>query len=173
MFSPVVYENSLPDGIGVLSSASWGMVGSKPKRSLFAPKDLFYTQGFKPRTTITWKHGDAVNASTTSPQWPHHWEHVCAPCLRLHPHLPKGEVLPLRPRPGVHQRRLCCVHPGELRPSLLAACDFFLSALFCALLAIGIDIIAYYPLRQRSAPNLVFLLASFGVCLFSSRTSSR
>ena len=33
-------------------------------------------------------------------------------------------------------------------------------------MGIGIDRIAYHPLRQRNAPNLVFLLASFGVFIF-------
>ena len=35
-----------------------------------------------------------------------------------------------------------------------------------AILGIGIDRLVYYPLRQRNASNLVFLIASFGVFIF-------
>ena len=45
-------------------------------------------------------------------------------------------------------------------PFLLA---FFLSVGFSALLGIAIDRMAYYPLRKRNAPLLVYLLVSFGV----------
>ncbi len=43
---------------------------------------------------------------------------------------------------------------------------FFLSILLCAILGIFIDKIVYRPLRLKKAPNLVLLLASFGVFIF-------
>lgn len=44
--------------------------------------------------------------------------------------------------------------------------SFFLSIVLTALLGIGIDRLVYFPLRQRKTPNLVFLIASFGVFIF-------
>ena len=44
--------------------------------------------------------------------------------------------------------------------------SFFLSIALAAILGIGIDRLVYYPLRQRNASNLVFLIASFGVFIF-------
>jgi len=44
--------------------------------------------------------------------------------------------------------------------------SFFLSILLASLLGILIDRLVYYPLRQRKATNLVFLLASFGIFIF-------
>jgi len=44
--------------------------------------------------------------------------------------------------------------------------SFFLSIIFAALLGISIDRLVYYPLRKHNAPNLVCLLASFGVFIF-------
>ncbi len=44
--------------------------------------------------------------------------------------------------------------------------SFFLSISLAALLGIAIDKTVYYPLRIHKAPNLVFLLASFGVFIF-------
>ena len=43
---------------------------------------------------------------------------------------------------------------------------FLSAAVFTAILGIGIDKLVYYPLRLRKAPNLVMLLASFGVYIF-------
>lgn len=43
---------------------------------------------------------------------------------------------------------------------------FFLACCFCACLGIGIEKLIYHPLRNRKAPNLVLLLASFGVFIF-------
>jgi branched-chain amino acid transport system permease protein len=42
----------------------------------------------------------------------------------------------------------------------------FLSAAMAAILGVGIDRFVYYPLRLRKAPNLAFLIASFGVFIF-------
>ncbi len=44
--------------------------------------------------------------------------------------------------------------------------SFFLSISLCALLGVAIDRSVYYPLRVKKAPNLIFLLASFGVFIF-------
>lgn len=44
--------------------------------------------------------------------------------------------------------------------------SFFLSTVLTALLGIAIDRFIYYPLRKRNAPNLVYLIASFGVFIF-------
>ena len=44
--------------------------------------------------------------------------------------------------------------------------SFFLSISFSALLGIVIDRLVYYPLRKHYAPNLVYLIASFGVFIF-------
>lgn len=44
--------------------------------------------------------------------------------------------------------------------------SFFLSIALAALLGIAIDRIIYYPLRKHNAPNLVYLIASFGVFIF-------
>jgi branched-chain amino acid transport system permease protein len=44
--------------------------------------------------------------------------------------------------------------------------SFFLSISLVALLGIAIDRFVYYPLRKHNAPNLVNLLASFGVFIF-------
>lgn len=44
--------------------------------------------------------------------------------------------------------------------------SFFLSITLTALLGIAIDRFVYYPLRKRNAPNLVYLIASFGVFIF-------
>ncbi len=44
--------------------------------------------------------------------------------------------------------------------------SFFLSCFLTALLGIAIDRIVYLPLRKRKSPNLVFLIASFGVFIF-------
>lgn len=43
---------------------------------------------------------------------------------------------------------------------------FLLAAIFTAIVGVGINKIVYYPLRLRKAPNLVLLLASFGVFIF-------
>lgn len=40
---------------------------------------------------------------------------------------------------------------------------FFLSIALAAVVGIGIDRLVYYPLRVHKAPNIVFLIASFGV----------
>lgn len=44
--------------------------------------------------------------------------------------------------------------------------SFFLSIVLTALLGITINKFVYYPLRKRNAPNLVYLIASFGVFIF-------
>ena len=44
--------------------------------------------------------------------------------------------------------------------------SFFLSAILTGLLGIIIDRLVYKPLRKRKAPNLVFLIASFGIFIF-------
>lgn len=44
--------------------------------------------------------------------------------------------------------------------------SFFLSAALAGVLGVGIDRLVYYPLRKRSASNLIFLIASFGVFIF-------
>jgi len=44
--------------------------------------------------------------------------------------------------------------------------SFFLSVALACLLGIAIDRFVYYPLRKHNAPNLVYLLASFGVFIF-------
>jgi len=41
--------------------------------------------------------------------------------------------------------------------------SFFLAAILAGVFGVGIDRLVYKPLRKRKAPNLVFLLASFGV----------
>lgn len=48
--------------------------------------------------------------------------------------------------------------------------SFFLSAAFAAGLGIAIDRGVYWPLRRKGAPNLVFLVASFGVFIFIQNT---
>lgn len=48
--------------------------------------------------------------------------------------------------------------------------SFFLSAIFSAGLGIGIDRAVYTPLRHKGAPNLVFLVASFGVFILIQNT---
>jgi branched-chain amino acid transport system permease protein len=47
-----------------------------------------------------------------------------------------------------------------------APVSFFLSIALVALLGIAINRFAYYPLRKHVAPNLVYLIASFGVFIF-------
>jgi branched-chain amino acid transport system permease protein len=44
--------------------------------------------------------------------------------------------------------------------------SFFLAAILAGLVGIIIDRLVYKPLRKRKAPNLVFLIASFGVFIF-------
>jgi branched-chain amino acid transport system permease protein len=44
--------------------------------------------------------------------------------------------------------------------------SFFLSIALASLLGIGIDRFVYHPLRKNNAPNLVYLIASFGVFIF-------
>jgi len=44
--------------------------------------------------------------------------------------------------------------------------SFFLSIVFASLLGIAIDRFVYNPLRKNNAPNLVYLIASFGVFIF-------
>ena len=44
--------------------------------------------------------------------------------------------------------------------------SFFLAITIAALLGITIDRFVYYPLRKYNAPNLVYLIASFGVFIF-------
>ncbi|MCP4368566.1 MAG: branched-chain amino acid ABC transporter permease [Deltaproteobacteria bacterium] len=46
------------------------------------------------------------------------------------------------------------------------AISFFLSIAIAALLGIAIDKFVYYPLRKYNAPNLVYLIASFGIFIF-------
>ena len=43
---------------------------------------------------------------------------------------------------------------------------FFFAAVFAGVLGVGIDRAVYRPLRKRKAPNLVYLMASFGVFIF-------
>jgi len=47
-----------------------------------------------------------------------------------------------------------------------ATISFFLAAILAGLLGIIIDRLVYNPLRKRKAPNLVFLIASFGIFIF-------
>ena len=44
--------------------------------------------------------------------------------------------------------------------------SFFLSIILAGLLGVGIDRFVYLPLRKHKAPNLIFLIASFGVFIF-------
>ena len=44
--------------------------------------------------------------------------------------------------------------------------SFFLAAILAGLLGIIVDRLVYKPLRKRKAPNLVFLIASFGIFIF-------
>jgi branched-chain amino acid transport system permease protein len=44
--------------------------------------------------------------------------------------------------------------------------SFFLSIALASLLGIVIDRFVYHPLRENNAPNLVYLIASFGVFIF-------
>jgi len=44
--------------------------------------------------------------------------------------------------------------------------SFFLAVAMAALLGIAIDRFAYRPLRKHNAPNLIYLIASFGVFIF-------
>lgn len=44
--------------------------------------------------------------------------------------------------------------------------SFFLASILVGIAGVGIDRIVYKPLRKRKAPNLVFLLASFGIFIF-------
>ena len=44
--------------------------------------------------------------------------------------------------------------------------SFFLSIALTSLLGIAIDRFVYHPLRKNNAPNLVYLIASFGVFIF-------
>jgi len=44
--------------------------------------------------------------------------------------------------------------------------SFFLAAILAGIIGIIIDRLVYKPLRKRKAPNLVFLIASFGVFIF-------
>lgn len=46
------------------------------------------------------------------------------------------------------------------------AISFFLATILAGLLGITIDRLIYKPLRKRKAPNLVFLITSFGVFIF-------
>lgn len=46
------------------------------------------------------------------------------------------------------------------------ATSFFLAAVLAGVVGVGIDRFIYKPLRKRKAPNLVFLIASFGVFIF-------
>jgi Branched-chain amino acid ABC-type transport system, permease components len=48
-------------------------------------------------------------------------------------------------------------------PSFLS---FFFAPLLAGLIGIGIDFLVYSPLRKQKSPNLVFLIASFGVFIF-------
>src|SRR3990172_9495964 len=43
---------------------------------------------------------------------------------------------------------------------------FFLASVLTAVVGVGIDRLVYFPLRKQKAPNLVFLIASFGVFIF-------
>jgi len=44
--------------------------------------------------------------------------------------------------------------------------SFFLSIALASILGIAIDRFVYHPLRENNAPNLVYLIASFGVFIF-------
>jgi len=44
--------------------------------------------------------------------------------------------------------------------------SFFLATIVAAILGLCIDRFVYFPLRQQKAPNLVLLIASFGVFIF-------
>jgi len=44
--------------------------------------------------------------------------------------------------------------------------SFFLAALLAGVVGVLIDRLIYRPLRKRKAPNLVFLIASFGIFIF-------
>lgn len=46
------------------------------------------------------------------------------------------------------------------------ATSFFLAAVLAGVVGVGIDRFVYKPLRKRKAPNLVFLIASFGIFIF-------
>ena len=44
--------------------------------------------------------------------------------------------------------------------------SFFLATILAGAIGVGIDRLVYKPLRKRKAPNLVFLIASFGIFIF-------
>jgi len=44
--------------------------------------------------------------------------------------------------------------------------SFFLATIFAGVIGVVIDRGVYLPLRKRKAPNLVFLIASFGIFIF-------
>ncbi len=44
--------------------------------------------------------------------------------------------------------------------------SFFLSIILAGLLGIGIDRFVYFPLRKQNAPNLIYLIVSFGLFIF-------
>ncbi len=44
--------------------------------------------------------------------------------------------------------------------------SFFLAAALAGIVGVGIDRFVYKPLRKQKAPNLVFLIASFGIFIF-------
>jgi len=44
--------------------------------------------------------------------------------------------------------------------------SFFLASILAGIAGVGIDRLVYWPLRKRKAPNLVFLIASFGIFIF-------
>jgi len=44
--------------------------------------------------------------------------------------------------------------------------SFFLAAILAGVIGVLIDRLVYKPLRKRKAPNLVFLIASFGIFIF-------
>lgn len=44
--------------------------------------------------------------------------------------------------------------------------SFFSASIFASIIGLAIDKFVYHPLRKQNAPNLVFLIASFGVFIF-------
>jgi len=53
-----------------------------------------------------------------------------------------------------------------IRLEIYSPVSFFLSIILATLLGVLIDRLIYYPLRKHNAPNLVYLIASFGIFIF-------
>lgn len=59
-----------------------------------------------------------------------------------------------------------CAYSFSISLGFTPIISFFLAFMLAAFIGIAIDRLVYYPLRNKSAPPLVFLIASFGVFIF-------